>query len=276
MKAGIHTQFPQGPRNRTIVLSPSLPYLDAKPSSITVIQCRIFENLLRNAIPTTNKSLRLLIEFLPSCVCRWDRDSTALKDELEAYLPDIPPPSVDDHIKSLCEFRVYNSMLRKIRSFHEIDEDMFLEILLEVHRRLGVGVNQIRNSPVWTRRDATGNAVRYPDHTECRKLLSKLHAFNLRNADNPMLCAVLGYAAIIHIHPFDDGNGRTARTYFNLVLGSTLGFQHFVPLQTLIAYWRGGFILKLRRALYSGDLLPLVGYFGTLSRISCSLQRTAR
>lgn len=270
---GRHEHFPQALRNRTIVLGPMLPCLSA-PGPDVLVRCKILEQVLGGASPSSIGSITRVGEALSRQERALDRDFPALRDELEAYLPEVPPRTAEDDAKGLSEFAVYSRMLPKLGSLGEAGKDGFLEIVLEIHRRLGAGGTQFRDGPVWTRRDSTGNALLYPEARECPHLLERLHAFIVENRSaNPILCAVAGYVALIQIHPFTDGNGRTARTLFNLLISSELGFRHFVPLQTLIAPWRGGYIIKLRRAMYRGDLLPIIDYFTALTRISLTFQQ---
>jgi len=270
---GRHEHFPQALRNRTIVLGPTLPCLAAREPDL-LLRCKILEQVLRGAAPSSIASITRIGEALSGQERAPGRDFPALRDELEAYLPEVPPRTAEDDAKGLREFAVYSRMLPKLGSFGDVGKDGFLDLVLEVHRRLGAGGTQFRSGPVWTRRDSTGNALLYPQARDCPHLLERLHAFIVENRSaNPVLCAVAAYVALIQIHPFSDGNGRTARTLFNLLISSELGLRHFVPLQTLIAPWRGGYIIKLRRAMYGGDLLPITEYFNALVRMSLTLQQ---
>lgn len=52
---------------------------------------------------------------------------------------------------------------------------------------------------------------------------------------NPLIKAGIVHLYFVHIHPFDDGNGRTARTLSNMVLASS-GFQ-FINMLSLSSYF---------------------------------------
>ena len=274
MNVGRHENLPQALRNRTIVVSHALPYLGTRQPSDLLLRCKIVEEVLAGAAASSRASITAAAEALSVPDFAMGRGLPALRDELEPYLPEIPPRTAEANVKTLEEFKVYSRMVPKLRPFSTLSEDEFLRAVLEIHRRLGTGANQLRQTPVWTRRDSTGNALLYPDARECRALLGRLHTFIATNAPaNPALCAVAGYAALIQIHPFNDGNGRTARTFFNLLLSSELRVRHFVPLQALKAQWPGSYIIKLRRAMHQSDLVPIADYFAALVRISSSLQR---
>lgn len=270
---GRHENFPQALKNRTIVLGAALPYLDT-PGTDVLLRCKIFEHAFRGGSSSSPDSLARTEEALSHHEAAFDRKFPALHDELEAYLPQVPPRTAEDDAKARSEFAVHSRMLPNVGRLGEASKDRFLEVVLEIHRRLGVGATKFRSGPVWTRRDSTGNAVVYPVARECPHLLERLHAFIAENHfTNPALCAVVGYVGLIQIHPFSDGNGRTARTFFNLLLNSALGHEHFVPLQMLIAPWRGGYIIKLRRAMYEGDLLPIIDYLLAIASMSLASQK---
>jgi fido (protein-threonine AMPylation protein) len=82
------------------------------------------------------------------------------------------------------------------------------------------------------------------------------------------------YAAIIHAHPFADGNGRTARTVYNLLLAKETGSRHFVPIQLICSRTQASFLIKLRRALYGGNWAGLQAFFADATRLSHRLQAT--
>ena len=274
MNLGRHENLPQALRNRTIVVGHALPYLGARQPSALLLRCKIVEQVLGGAAASSRASIIRAAEALSAPDFAMGRGLPALRDELEPYLPETPPLTAEGNAKALEEFAVYSRMLPRLRPFNTLSEDEFVGALVEIHRRLGTGTNQLRQGPVWTRRDSTGNALLYPDARECRALLGRLHAFVVKNGPTSQaLCAVAGYAALIQIHPFNDGNGRTARTFFNLLLSSGLGLRHFIPLQALKAQWPGSYIIKLRRAMHQSDLVPIADYFAALVRISSALQR---
>lgn len=68
-----------------------------------------------------------------------------------------------------------------------------------------------------TRRAISGSTVSFPDANEVPSLLSDLGDW-LRRAPNTPRQAFDAHYRLVTLHPFDDGNGRTARLLMNLML----------------------------------------------------------
>lgn len=66
----------------------------------------------------------------------------------------------------------------------------------------------------------TGSAHRHPEAYEVPKLMEDLIAWVRKNQSklHPVGLAALAHHKLVHIHPFTDGNGRTARLFMNLIL----------------------------------------------------------
>lgn len=48
--------------------------------------------------------------------------------------------------------------------------------------------------------------------------VSSITSTDMSSSELPILCAVAAHTKLVHIHPFTDGNGRTARALLNLIL----------------------------------------------------------
>lgn len=74
----------------------------------------------------------------------------------------------------------------------------------------------------------------------------------------PALFAALNlYLIMLTSHPFSDGNGRTARILFNLLLSWRHdGAQHYVPIADILKRTPGSFEELLARAAVDGDYQP--------------------
>lgn len=66
----------------------------------------------------------------------------------------------------------------------------------------------------------TGSSHRPPEAYEVPKLMEELVVWVRKNANkiHPVELAALAHHRLVHIHPFADGNGRTARLFMNLIL----------------------------------------------------------
>lgn len=66
----------------------------------------------------------------------------------------------------------------------------------------------------------TGSSHRPAEAYEVPKLMEKLVSWVRKNQNkmHPVDLAALAHHKLVHIHPFSDGNGRTARLFMNLIL----------------------------------------------------------
>jgi hypothetical protein len=87
------------------------------------------------------------------------------------------------------------------------------------------------------------------------------------------MAAVFVLVGLLNIHPYIDGNGRCARTWYCLLLERTLGRRVFVPLRRFIELSSGGFELRLREAEVFGRWTPLVQYLTLLNTLAADPKR---
>jgi hypothetical protein len=264
---------PQMPRNRVVAYSGLLRFPRVEPLSPLAVQSKAMEVQLRHAPPSSAASLERLCAALACSDWEAADRYAGLRDELEPYVQAGGDRDAGaSAAKAAAEFAVYERLAGRHEPFAAMDEEAFTAFLMDVHRRLGAGRNGLRDRPVGLRPDLAGNRVLFPDHRLCPALLSSLQGFlREHSAAHPALCASVAYAGIVYAHPFNDGNGRTARTISNLILADSAATRHFLPIQA-IAVRRPGFAIKLRRALHGGDWLSLQTYFTDATRLSRALQ----
>lgn len=273
---GAHPNFPQAARGRTIRLTGALAFPAIAPLAPLIVRSKALELILREAPATTAASLARLSAALADPAWRAGADFPGLCDELDPYLGDKASDSKAEEIaKARTEFAVYSRMIARMPAPGALDAAGFVDLLRDTHRRLGTGISTLRDRAVRIRPDAAGNQVLFPHFSQCPALLANLHGFlDRHHACYPVLCATVTYAALIHAHPFNDGNGRTARTMYNLVLAAGTGSRHFVPVHLIAADHPGSLLIKLRRALYGGDWSGLQALFADAGRLSIRLQQT--
>lgn len=257
-----------------IQVSGPLPFPRMPPATALALRGKAHEAICARACAITADSVGSFVRQMAEASRVSLAGYPGLSDELSPYM-EIPPalPSAAVVGRARKEFAVYSRLADRAGELATSGEKNFLAILMELHRRLGTGANAFRTHSVATAPDGSGNQVVFPHFRQCPALIRDLHGFLAANfAHHPSLCAVVAYVGINHAHPFSDGNGRTARTLYNLIMAAS-GSRHFLPIHCLNAPTGGSLILKTRRAMYEGDWEPLVAFFADATRLSDRLQR---
>ena len=78
--------------------------------------------------------------------------------------------------------------------------------------------------------------------------MSEFSTWLQSNTDHPVKKAALAHLKFVTIHPFVDGNGRTARLLMNLIL-----LQHGYPLTVIKNEDRATYIKALEKAQKTGN-----------------------
>lgn len=100
------------------------------------------------------------------------------------------------------------------------------EILTEnTHKDRPITRGEYRHGPVYIV-DGWGHVIyEGPPHAQVPLMMEKfIEWLNSSSPVNPMIKAAVAHFYFVHVHPFDDGNGRTARALANLVLANA-GFK---------------------------------------------------
>lgn len=135
--------------------------------------------------------------------------------------------------------------------------------LCEVNAHTGArGAGHIRGLDVFTSHDTRGMRCAFCPPSDLSRQLDLLSLTLDEWGDYPCFRAILLLVGILAIHPFIDGNGRTARACFNAILEGPPSFS-VIPLRTIFDCSDGGFEIRLRDAVFNGSWGPLVSYFTT-------------
>jgi Fic family protein len=105
---------------------------------------------------------------------------------------------------------------------------------------------------------SNGEIFNYAAPGDVQKEMAELVAwFNENNGtENPVLLAAILHYRFVRIHPFDDGNGRTARLLMNYVFA-----KNNLPLVVIKSEEKKDYLAALNRA-DTGDLNAFVEYIG--------------
>jgi hypothetical protein len=146
----------------------------------------------------------------------------------------------------------------------------FLE-LIECTASMATGnIQKLRMTGVRLGTDNNGQFWAFPSalvvRPSCKKLASDiLDAYQY----SPLYAAIICLVGINSIHPLCDGNGRTSRVLFNLLLheGNLIPATCSIPLKHIYYHSYFGFELRLRQAILVNDHAPLIDYF--CNALSC-------
>lgn len=101
--------------------------------------------------------------------------------------------------------------------------------------------------------EITGAAHTPPSHVEIPALVGDLFSWLETTGATPFLKAVVVHTWITHIHPFLDGNGRTARALMNLIL-----IRYGYPIVLIRTKDRPRYYEALALSDVAGDLAPVL------------------
>lgn len=120
----------------------------------------------------------------------------------------------------------------------------------------------LRQSRAGLERDRDGTRIEFGPWEQVQARLENLQAA-IRSSSLPStMTAVSAMAVFLNIHPFPDGNGRSARALFNAALEFGAGTEDgYLPLCAILAASQAGFEIRLRDAETNGNWLPLIDYF---------------
>lgn len=247
-------------KGRTILTPGRLNYPDLQSDLRLRIVSSAHDDLARTVSGLDRDSLKVIVNNIID-----DRKSLGskylfLSDDLIDFIPGrIDVPDLGTMEKTLNEFDVYRRLIK--RDLLGSNYPGFANLAMEINASFDVGPGEIRTRSVQIAPDANLVSTLFPPPRECTALLQEVERFLLRNlASHPSVCAMAAYVALIHAHPFVDGNGRTARTMYNLIM-FTSGCGAFLPIMALNQITAGALIIKLRRAYLGGEWQPLQAFF---------------
>ncbi len=127
--------------------------------------------------------------------------------------------SLIEHLEAVnhAEAVDYVSKLSKISQPKDIDKGVILDIHRTILKRIDDdNAGRLRGVPV----RVTGSRTVFPNYMKVPELvdefIKELHQAAAKQ--NPLFTAAFAHYQLVSIHPFVDGNGRTARLLMNLVL----------------------------------------------------------
>lgn len=129
-------------------------------------------------------------------------------------------------LKDHLEIKGYDDGYQYIKSIYQSAHTLSEKVILEIHRLIfrhfenGLekeythGIGRYRNMPVYI----SGSEFVPPNYIKVPELMAVLIDFLNGIKKDAVRRAILAHFGLVHIHPFMDGNGRTARLLMNLLL----------------------------------------------------------
>ena len=165
---------------------------------------------------------------------------------------------VKDHLEVIGNSNAYDLLFDIASRNVPISED----IILELHKMLYSNIDEInagkyRNCNVLI----TGSEFELPKHQDIPKLMQEFTSKIELNKEkmHPVEFAAWLHESIVSIHPFIDGNGRTARLLMNLALLNA-GYN----IITIPPIVRNDYIAGLQDAQLKNDIIPFTNFISEM------------
>jgi Fic family protein len=124
--------------------------------------------------------------------------------------------TIQEHQEAINHAQVFNWIIQKVNSKKQkITESTVLDIHQLILQKINhANAGRYRNIPV----RIAGSTVIMPNPAKVPQLMSKFINWLKQRNNHPLTTAIDAHFKLVSIHPFIDGNGRTARLLMNLLL----------------------------------------------------------
>ena len=110
----------------------------------------------------------------------------------------------------------------------------------------------------------SGSEHQPPAPSDVPAHMQNLTAWLSTSDAHPLVQATVAHAWLTHVHPFEDGNGRMARLVMNMLLARA----GYPPIIIKATSHRQSYIDALADSDSGGDILPLLGIFSRLLKVT--------
>lgn len=133
--------------------------------------------------------------------------------------------------------------------------------MLAIHDHLCPWAKGYRTGQVQSRIDARSTAIQYPHPSNITERMRSICQYWCQHHKaQPGLAATLMMISLMNLHPFSDGNGRTARIMFHWALNTNDRGIFYLPLHEISTLSRCGYLIRLRQAQYHGNFDPILSF----------------
>ena len=168
------------------------------------------------------------------------------------------------------EQMVKNNYQALMYVLEHLEDPITAQTLIDIARMVTCGasdetVEGFRTIPVYvTGRE--GIVYTPPDAAQVLALVDDLLAFITDSELHPLLKACIAHFYFVYVHPFTDGNGRTARALsYMMLLRTGYDFFRYFSISGLIAEERGRYYKAMRQVETSGnDMSYFIDYYSAM------------
>ena len=168
------------------------------------------------------------------------------------------------------EQMVKNNYQALMYVLEHLEDPITAQTLIDIARMVTCGasdetVEGFRTIPVYvTGRE--GIVYNPPDAAQVPALVNDLLAFITDSELHPLLKACIAHFYFVYVHPFTDGNGRTARALsYMMLLRTGYDFFRYFSISGLIAEERGRYYKAMRQVETSGnDMTYFIDYYSAM------------
>jgi prophage maintenance system killer protein len=231
-----------------------------------------FENLtneLQLELAEASAAVQGLTEITPGSIdTAPDENFSKLRHELSAHYLALNP-TVPHDSRSRLEAEVLEEFENRPEPLPLLSASGFRDRLVALNLILTDGGGGWRAGPVRLRDDRAGNRIFFPHASVVPGQIDRVRLLLAGQGRTPPLFkAAVAYVLLLNCHPFNDGNGRTARVLFNhLLRRAGMSGNVYFPLYEIALRAHGGYQIALRMAELRRDWTPFLSWL--LDAFSC-------
>lgn len=154
--------------------------------------------------------------------------------------------TIREHLEAVNHAQAIDFIKQLIRTKHT---DVGIDDILAIHKMVLQKIDDL-NAGVFRKAMVriSGSATVFPNYAKVPMLMVEFMQWLHTVQDHPVNIAALAHFKLVDIHPFIDGNGRTARLLMNLLL-----LQHGYPIAIIQREDRSQYITAIDSARQDGD-----------------------
>ena len=152
-----------------------------------------------------------------------------------------------EHLEAVNHAQAFDWVVQRIHTNKQtIAENTILDLHQQILQKIDdTNAGRYRTVPV----RIAGSTVIMPNAMKVPELMEKFISWLQKNNDHPLTSAIDAHFKLVSIHPFIDGNGRTARLLMNLLL-----MQEGYPPAIIRKEDRRQYIASIEKAQLGGSL----------------------